>query len=80
MCSDLFHREKIRSRLNSYINGFEVDIMTIEQIELEAFRQIRQKISNFEDNSSNDEIAGYVKGVVDLESELYSMLLRESTR
>lgn len=54
--------------------------MTIEQIELEAFRQIRQKVSNFEDNSSNDEIAGYVKGVVDLESELYSMLLRESTR
>ena len=54
-----------------------VDIMTIEQIELEAFRQIRRKVRDFTDESSNDEIAGYVKGVVDLETELYSILLKE---
>ena len=54
-----------------------VDIMTIEQIELEAFRQIRRKVRDFTDESSNDEIAGYVKGVIDLETELYSILLKE---
>ena len=52
--------------------------MTIEQLELEAFRQIRQKVRNVEDDSSNDEIAGYVRGIVDLESELYSILLKEN--
>lgn len=51
--------------------------MTIEQIELEAFRQIRIKVKDITDTSSNDEIAGYVKGIVDLETELYSMLLKE---
>ena len=51
--------------------------MKIEQIELEAFRQIRRKVRDFTYDSSNDEIAGYVKGVVDLETELYSILLKE---
>ena len=51
--------------------------MTIEQIELEAFRQIRQKIKDFTDESSNDEIAGYVKGIVNLETELYSIVEKE---
>ena len=51
--------------------------MTIEQIELEAFRQIRKKVRDITDESSNDEIAGYVKGIVNLETELYSMLLNE---
>lgn len=51
--------------------------MTIEQIELEAFRQIRIKVRDITDDSSNDEIVGYVKGIVDLETELYSMLLKE---
>ena len=51
--------------------------MTIEELELEAFRQIRRKVKNAEDDSSNDEIAGYIKGIVDLETELYSMILKE---
>lgn len=51
--------------------------MTIAELELESFRQIRQKISLFTDNSSNDEIAGYVKGVVNLERELYKKLEKE---
>ena len=55
----------------------KTDIMTIEQIELEAFRQIRRKVRDFTYDSSNDEIAGYVKGVVDLETELYSILLKD---
>ena len=56
----------------------KVDVMTIEQIELEAFRQIRRKIRKYDDESTNDEIAGYVRGIVDLETELYSMLLNEN--
>ena len=51
--------------------------MTIEQIELEAFRQIRRKVSDFECELSNDELAGYVKGIVDLETGLYELLLRK---
>ena len=51
--------------------------MTIEQIELEAFRQIRRKVRDFTYDSSNDEISGYVTGVVDLETELYSILFKE---
>ena len=51
--------------------------MTIEQIENQAFRIIRQKIRDITDESSNDEIAGYVKGVVDLETELYALLEKE---
>ena len=51
--------------------------MTVEQIELEAFRQIRRKINSFDDKSNNDEVAGFVKGVVSLETELYSMLQAE---
>ena len=51
--------------------------MTIEQIENQAFRIIRQKIRDITDESSNDEIAGYVKGVVDLETELYTLLEKE---
>lgn len=45
--------------------------MTVEELQLEAFRQIRRKVSDITDESSNDEIAGYVKGVVNLERELY---------
>ena len=48
--------------------------MDIKDIELEAFRVIRRKVSNFADDSSNNEIAGFVKGVVALERELYSLL------
>ena len=51
--------------------------MIIEQIENQAFRIIRQKVRDITDESSNDEIAGYVKGVVDLETELYTLLEKE---
>ncbi len=35
--------------------------MTVEELQMEAFRQIRQKVSDITDESSNDEIAGYIK-------------------
>lgn len=52
--------------------------MTVKDLEQESFRQIRQKLSGFDDNSNNEEIAGYVKGVVNLESALYSKLDTEN--
>lgn len=51
--------------------------MTVEELQMEAFRQIRQKVSDITDESSNDEIAGYIKGVVDLERELYKKIEEE---
>lgn len=48
--------------------------MDIKDIELEAFRQIRIKVSSMLDESNNDEIAGFVKGIVALESELYAKI------
>lgn len=53
--------------------------MTVTELELESFRQIRQKVSSFGENSSNDEIAGYVTGVVNLERELYGKLEKENS-
>lgn len=52
--------------------------MIVKDLEQESFRQTMQKLSGFDDNSSNEEIAGYVKGVVDLESALYSKLDTEN--
>ena len=46
-------------------------------LEEEAYRAIRRKISDFSDESNNDEIAGFVKGVVALQSLLYSDLENE---
>jgi len=54
--------------------------MDIKDIELEAFRQIRKKVSDFTDESNNDELAGFVKGVVALERELYSLLEKENRK
>ena len=52
--------------------------MTVEELQMEAFRQIRQKVFDITDESSNDEIAGYIKGVVDLERELYKKIEEEN--
>lgn len=49
----------------------------IEELELASFRQIRQKISDITDESSNDEIAGFVKGVIALERELFLLAERD---
>lgn len=46
----------------------------IDYIQLEAFRKIRQKANDITDESSTEEFAGYVHGIVDLEAELYSYI------
>ena len=43
-------------------------------LEEESYRAIRRKISDFSDNSNNDEIAGFVKGVISLETLLFNDL------
>lgn len=43
-------------------------------LEEESYRVIRRKICDFSDESNNDEIAGFVKGVVALETLLFSDL------
>lgn len=40
----------------------------------ESYRAIRRKICDFSDESNNDEIAGFVKGVVALETLLFGDL------
>lgn len=48
-----------------------IDFATI--LQAEAFRQIRNKVHHLE---NNDEIAGYIKGVCDMEAEAYGILLK----
>ena len=43
-------------------------------LEEESYRAIRRKISDFSDDSNNDEIAGFVKGVISLETLLFNNL------
>ena len=50
------------------------------ELETESYRAIRRKISDFSDESNNDELAGFVKGVVVLQSLLYGNMERELVR
>ena len=47
---------------------------------VESYRAIRRKISDFSDESNNDEIAGFVKGVISLETLLFSDLENAGNR
>ena len=47
---------------------------------VESYRAIRRKISDFSDDSNNDEIAGFVKGVISLETLLFSDLENAGNR
>ena len=49
-------------------------------LEEESYRAIRRKISDFSDNSNNDEIAGFVKGVISLETLLFNDLENAGNR
>ena len=49
-------------------------------LEEESYRAIRRKISDFSDNSNNDEIAGFVKGVISLETLLFNNLENAGNR
>ena len=47
---------------------------------VESYRAIRRKISDFSDESNNDEIAGFVKGVISLETLLFNDLENAGNR
>ena len=47
---------------------------------VESYRAIRRKISDFSDDSNNDEIAGFVKGVISLETLLFNDLENAGNR
>ena len=49
-------------------------------LEKESYRAIRRKISDFSDESNNDEIAGFVKGVISLETLLFNDLENAGNR
>lgn len=51
-----------------------IDFATI--LQAEAFRQIRNKVHRWDASENNDEIAGYVKGICDMEAEAYKILLK----
>ena len=47
---------------------------------VESYRAIRRKISDFSDESNNDEIAGFVKGIISLETLLFNDLENAGNR
>ena len=49
-------------------------------LEEESYRAIRRKISDFSDDSNNDEIAGFVKGIISLETLLFNNLENAGNR
>ena len=49
-------------------------------LEEESYRAIRRKISDFSDDSNNDEITGFVKGVISLETLLFNDLENAGNR
>ena len=49
-------------------------------LEEESYRAIRRKISDFSDESNNDEIAGFVKGVISVETLLFNNLENAGSR
>ena len=52
--------------------------MTIDELQLEAFRLIRKEARRFNRETNDSELGNYVKGVVDLETEIYAQLLKSN--
>ena len=46
--------------------------MEEKEIELLAYMLIRREVRNFERTTSDSELANYVRGIVDFQTELYS--------
>ena len=50
--------------------------MTIDELQLEAFRLIRTEARRFDRETTDSELGNYVKGVVDLETQIFAQLLK----
>lgn len=48
--------------------------LTEKEIELMAYRLIRIEARRFDRNTSDSEFANYVKGIVDMQTEIYAKL------
>ena len=48
--------------------------MTIDELQLEAFRLIRKEARRLDRKTNDSELGNYVKGVIDLETEIYARL------
>ena len=55
----------------------EIDEMYEKTVELAAYRLIRIETKRFDRESSDAELGNYVRGVVDLQTEIYSLLEKD---
>ena len=51
--------------------------MTIDELQLEAFRLIRKEARRFDRETNDSELGNYVRGVVDLQTEIYKLIENE---
>lgn len=51
--------------------------MTTKTVELLAYRLIRIEVRRFDRTTTDSELANYVRGVVDLETQIYDEICRE---
>ena len=66
-----------------YITNEEADKepmenMTVEQIELIAYKLIRREVNKFDRTTTDSELGNYVRGVVQMQTELYSLQVSQS--
>lgn len=52
-------------------------MLTIDDLELAAFRLIRQETSRFDREGTDAELGSYVRGVISLESAIYGILVEQ---
>lgn len=52
--------------------------MTIDELQLEAFRLIRRELRRFDRETNDSELGNYVRGVVDLETQIFEQLLKSN--
>ena len=52
--------------------------MTIDELQLEAFRLIRTESRRFDRETNDSELGNYVRGVVDLETQIFAQLLKSN--
>ena len=49
--------------------------ITEEQRELVAYKLIRREVRRFDRHNSDAELANYVRGIVDMQTEMFSMYI-----
>ena len=52
--------------------------MTIDELQLEAFRLIRTEARRFDRETNDSELGNYIRGVVDLETQIFEQLLKSN--